>query len=141
MKKKSLQHAGKMAALLTLGVVLLLALAGCGKPKTLTLEEKVKNDSELQKQIDQAAESSDTDVTVKDNTIYFKYTFEKDEVTEETKDTIKEYLVIAMEGYESTFTDLVKEAEDSSKIDGVKLNVQYLTADGEVLYEKEFSSK
>ena len=129
---------------LTLKVVTLIAaavlgasfLTSCGSPQSL--QAAVEDNADVQKEIDQIAESSGMTVDIKDNVCTFTYTIDEDL----SEDMIKLYAdtFAGMEEDLSTqFTSIVAELEEETGIEGIQMTIICKAKSGDTVYEATFN--
>ena len=130
-----------IAILLTFVMLLSVMASACSK-KPQTLEEYIKNDSESMEQVQNAADSAGLNVEFKENDVIYTYDLSTiDGVTEDIvkSDVMKEQLSSALDSTADTFSGLCKQLEEQSKIEGIKIVVEYKYGD-EIIVTKTFNS-
>lgn len=135
MKKRSL-----VALLLCLVMVMSVFMTSCGKPKTI--EEYIQNDKEAAEKLQEVADTAGLAIDFSGNDVIYTYDISTIEnVTEEIgkSDMMKEQLAAALESQGNTFVGLCKQLEEESKIEGVKIVINYTFGD-EVLVNKTFNA-
>ncbi|MBQ6150642.1 MAG: DUF4854 domain-containing protein [Mogibacterium sp.] len=136
MKKKSL-----LALVMIIAVFSAMFFASCGK-KEQTLEEYCADNPEIQKSIDEAMSGKNVLVEIKGNDIVYSFDLSKaDGYTEEIakSDEINEALTNALTQAGPTFGGIAKSLEESTKVSGINVTVNYQWGD-EVLVTKTFTS-
>ncbi|MBR2539967.1 MAG: DUF4854 domain-containing protein [Mogibacterium sp.] len=136
MKRRSI-----IAVLISLTLVMAMALSACGSKEPDTLEKYIQNDEKASAEIQQTADTNGLEVSIKGNDVVYTYDLKNFEgVTEELakSDTMKESLASALTSAGTTFSDLCKQLEEGSKIEGIQIIVNY-TYDGETLVTKTFN--
>ncbi|MBQ6315096.1 MAG: DUF4854 domain-containing protein [Mogibacterium sp.] len=136
MKRRSI-----IAVLISLTLVMAMALSACGSKEPDTLEKYIQNDEKASAEIQQTADTNGLEVSIKGNDVVYTYDLKNFEgVTEELakSDTMKESLASALNSAGTTFSDLCKQLEEGSKIEGIQIIVNY-TYDGETLVTKTFN--
>lgn len=136
MKRRSI-----IAVLISLTLVMAMALSACGSKEPDTLEKYIQNDEKASAEIQQTADTNGLEVSIKGNDVVYTYDLNNFEgVTEELakSDTMKESLASALTSAGTTFSDLCKQLEEGSKIEGIQIIVNY-TYDGETLVTKTFN--
>lgn len=136
MKRRSI-----IAVLISLTLIMAMALSACGSKEPDTLEKYIQNDEQASAEIQQTADTNGLEVSIKGNDVVYTYDLKNFEgVTEDLakSDTMKESLASALNDAGSTFSDLCKQLEEGSKIEGIQIIVNY-TYDGETLVTKTFN--
>lgn len=124
-----------ISILMMLAVMMSMLLASCeSKPKTL--EEFVNNDEEAMEDIQETADESGLKVEIKENDVIYSYDISDYEgMTEEIAkgDQMIKALDAALDDAGETFTDLCKDLEEESGIEGVRIMVNYTYKDDELV--------
>lgn len=137
--RKSTRLIALVAAIAAMSCMLFTA---CGGPKTL--EEYVNSNTDAKKMIDLFGSDDGTvNIEIKDNDIIYTYDISGfDSVTKEmAKDkTFLKTFEKTFDASSSTFADMAKTMEKKSKISGIKIVVQVVYGDDEIL-SKTYSAK
>ncbi len=134
---------GKRILAIIVGLVLVMAmmLSACSKEPE-TLENYISKDSEAADQINEAADSAGLDVQITGNDVIYTYdlkNFEGLDAELAKSETMINSLTQALESSGTTFTSLCSQLEEESKIEGIRIIVNY-NYDGETLVTKTFDA-
>ncbi|MBQ4373796.1 MAG: DUF4854 domain-containing protein [Lachnospiraceae bacterium] len=116
----------------------MMLLVGCGGPANL--EEALQKDEEAKAQIEQMSSESGVSIEVKENTISYTYDLGM-ELDDETKDAVVEQLNTQISAYDDTFTGIAKSVEDSTKLSGILVVVNYSDSQGNVIYSATYNAE
>ena len=116
----------------------MMLLVGCGGPANL--EEALRKDEEAKAQIEQMSSESGVSIEVKENTISYTYDLGM-ELDDETKDAVVEQLNTQISAYDDTFTGIAKSVEDSTKLSGILVVVNYSDSQGNVIYSATYNAE
>ena len=136
MKKRTL------IVLMIMAVITALCFTACGSKETMTLEQYVQDNPDVQESIDSAMTDSNVAVVIKENDISYNFDLSKmDGYTEELakSDAIISALDDALAAAGGTFGGICKSIEESTEITGITTTVNY-TWEDEVLVSKTFTS-
>jgi len=134
---------GKRILAIIVGLVLVMAmmLSACSKEPE-TLENYISKDSEAADQINEAADSAGLDVQITGNDVIYTYdlkNFEGLDAELAKSETMINSLTQSLESSGTTFTSLCSQLEEESKIEGIRIIVNY-NYDGETLVTKTFDA-
>ena len=116
----------------------MMLLVGCGGPAIL--EEALQKDEEAKAQIEQMSSESGVSIEVKENTISYTYDLGM-ELDDETKDAVVEQLNTQISAYDDTFTGIAKSVEDSTKLSGILVVVNYADSQVNVIYSATYNAE
>ena len=135
-----MKRKGFIALVLAFVMVMAVFMASCSKPQTI--EEYVKNDKDMEEELQNVADTSGLAIAFSGNDIIYTYDISTlDGVTEDVgkSDLMKDQLASALDSTGDTFIGLCKQLEEESKIEGVQIVINYTYGD-EVLVTKTFNS-
>ena len=132
---------GIVALLMVMVLCMGLILTACGGGRgPSNLEEIVANDEELKAEIQAIADSNGLEIEVKGNTMTFTYRY-GEEFNDAAKAQAAPLIETALKEYETTFQGLAKDLEDSTKISGIVIKVNYVDAAESELYSAEYTAE
>ena len=127
----------KLTAVLLIAVLAIsvLAMTACKvEPKMPTnLEEYVAENESMQKQIEEAAKASDLDITIKDNTITYQFSYEE-VLKDEEIEAMHKALEASLADQKETFNDLAASLEEETGLTGIQVVLIYVEGAGKELY-------
>ena len=127
----------RIAAVLIMLCAAVMVFTSCGSPKTL--EDYVNKHSDVKKELEQIASSSGMEITVKDNTVTYKYALTTS-VPDDNVSIYRSSYEKSFSSYRSQFAGYVKQVEDESGIDGVDFKILVTDKDGKELYSQSITS-
>ncbi len=130
--KKSI--VSKIAAL-SLAIVMMFTFTACGGAENL--EEFVDNNPEIMEEVEEAVEGTGMTVEFEGNKVIYTYAF-TETLTEEQVELMAEQFESSIGSMESTFTGIIADLEEDSKIDGISIVITYEDAAGTEIYTHEF---
>lgn len=140
MKKSFSKLLAVTAMLLSMTV---FAFTGCGSKASSTTDWV--NQDEMQQVVktmsDSQSDMSIALIAVDDKTVSFQFTFTEqlDIPDEATQDLLVDTFDQQMAAQESVFIEMRDQLVKDTKIDDVVLRIEYLNADGSVIYSKDYT--
>lgn len=130
----------KIKAIAIIGVMIMLvaALAGCGKPTTL--QGYLESDESAMQEIDDLAKNMNMEINVTDNQLTFNYAL-PEEVDEDSMDYYSEAFTQMEESLQSQMVEVVKQLEKETGIDGITVEVNYVDKAGNSVYKATFNNE
>lgn len=134
MKKKNI------FSILAVSILLIsMLLTSCGS--TNTLESYVNSDKDLKKQIKEIGDTNGLTVEIKGNDVIYIFDLSTLGVTDELikGNELKDSLEEALTGQSATFKSIVSTLEDETKIDDIRIIVNYIYK-GDTIVTKSFEN-
>ena len=134
MKKKNI------FSILAVSILLIsMLLTSCGS--TNTLESHVNSDKDLKKQIKEIGDTNGLTVEIKGNDVIYIFDLSTLGVTDELikGNELKDSLEEALTGQSATFKSIVSTLEDETKIDDIRIIVNYIYK-GDTIVTKSFEN-
>lgn len=134
MKKKNI------FSILAVSILLIsMLLTSCGSTKTL--ESYVNSDKDLKKQIKEIGDTNGLTVEIKGNDVIYIFDLSTLGVTDELikGNELKDSLEEALTGQSATFKSIVSTLEDETKIDDIRIIVNYIYK-GDTIVTKSFEN-
>lgn len=128
MKKKNI------FSILAVSILLIsMLLTSCGSTKTL--ESYVNSDKDLKKQIKEIGDTNGLTVEIKGNDVIYIFDLSTLGVTDELikGNELKDSLEEALTGQSATFESIVSTLEEETKIDDIRIIVNYIYKDDTIV--------
>lgn len=125
-----------------LAIIAVFVLVGCNQsPKNL--EQYFQSDDSIKEEIESIADENSNStgkmaIEAKKNTLYYTFTFTE---TYESSmvDLLKPSFEEVLEQQASTFTDLIKDLEEETKLTGISIVISYNNGDNTAIASKTFT--
>lgn len=137
-----MKRKGIISLIICFTLVMSIFITSCGSKEPETLEAYLANNPDAAAEIQEASDSSGLEVSITGNDVTYTYDLKNfDGMTEELakSDELVKSLSDAISENADNFSQLCASLEESSKIEGIQIIVNY-TYDGEVLTSATFNS-